>query len=154
MDTNLPFLLIRNQWYSALILFRLIKLRLIKFRDRELNFLGTVLKSHPGDGEHNITADTLSIGSAIGSHVLIKLHNSLCHPSIMKMLHFVRTSNLAFSVENVKVFQPLFTFVLSAKPVSSTWCIIFNQGNCSIWARLGVDFKDLLPSLSINRYLL
>ena len=29
-------------------------------------------------------------------------HNSLCHPGIIRMLHFLRTRNLLFSVEEVR----------------------------------------------------
>ena len=59
---------------------------------------------HPG--AENIAHDTLSLyfGAAVPAGVNIaELHNSLCHPGITRMLHFVQTNNLLFSVEKVKL---------------------------------------------------
>ena len=40
--------------------------------------------------------------SAMSSNALKELHNSLCHPGITRMLHFVKTRNLPFSIDDIK----------------------------------------------------
>ena len=55
-------------------------------------------------GRENIATDTLSRAScATTTHdSLYKLHDSLCHPGVTRLWHFVRTKNLPFSLEEVK----------------------------------------------------
>ena len=55
-------------------------------------------------GNRNVTADALSrISAATASGVdLMELHAALCHPGITRMVHWVRSKNLPYSVEEVK----------------------------------------------------
>ena len=56
-------------------------------------------------GAENIAPDTFSRSfyAAVPAGINIpELHNSLCHPEITYMLHFVQTRNLSFSVEEVR----------------------------------------------------
>ena len=56
-------------------------------------------------GAENIAPDTFSRSfcAAVPAGVNIaELHDSLCHPGITRMFHFVWTRNLPFSVEEVR----------------------------------------------------
>ncbi|GFW11244.1 retrovirus-related Pol polyprotein from transposon 17.6 [Trichonephila clavipes] len=55
-------------------------------------------------GKQNVIADILSrITGAITPRVdLYNLHNSLCHPGVTRMHHWVRCKNLPFSLEDIK----------------------------------------------------
>ena len=54
-------------------------------------------------GTDNHVADTLSRNfSASMSTDLTFLHESLCHPGITRMMHFVRSRNLPYSTEEVR----------------------------------------------------
>ena len=56
-------------------------------------------------GTDNCVADTLSrnvCATIPGNEHLTTLHNSLCHPGITRMFHFVRSKNLPYSVSDVK----------------------------------------------------
>ncbi|GFV31461.1 putative retrovirus-related pol polyprotein from transposon opus [Trichonephila clavipes] len=54
--------------------------------------------------KQNVIADTLScITGAITPRVdLYNLHNSLCHPGVRRMHHWVHCKNIPFSLENIK----------------------------------------------------
>ena len=57
-------------------------------------------------GAENITPDTLSqsvcaVALTSGGN-LDELHNSLCHPGVICMFHFVKTRNLPFLIEDVR----------------------------------------------------
>ena len=55
-------------------------------------------------GKENIPPDTFSRSTCAASpeDYLYLLHQSLCHPGIRRMSHFVRTRNLPFSIEEIK----------------------------------------------------
>ncbi|XP_045445671.1 uncharacterized protein LOC123653729 [Melitaea cinxia] len=58
-------------------------------------------------GKQNFAADTLSrvcmhINTLSNSSKLVELHRSLCHPGITRMVHWVRSKNLPYSIEEVK----------------------------------------------------
>ncbi|GFW69424.1 retrovirus-related Pol polyprotein from transposon opus [Trichonephila clavipes] len=55
-------------------------------------------------GKQNVIADTLSrITGAITPRVeLYNFHNSLCHPGVTRMHHWVRCKNIPFSLEDIK----------------------------------------------------
>ena len=55
-------------------------------------------------GSDNITADTFSrvICSAMTLTELQKIHNSLCHPGVTRLAHFVCSKNLPFSIDDIK----------------------------------------------------
>jgi hypothetical protein len=107
-------------------------------------------------GRDNLVADTFSraVCSSTRSSNLRDLHTDLCHPGITRMLHFVRSRNLPYSVDDVKdtisncsicaelkpkFFQPpLFKLIKATQP----------------FERISVDFKGPLPSVSHNKYIL
>ena len=55
-------------------------------------------------GNESVVHDTLTRGfcGAFVSNALKQLHYNLCHPGVSMFLHFVRSKNLPFSVEEVK----------------------------------------------------
>ena len=52
----------------------------------------------------NNAADTLSQTSclAINPSHLKDIHDALCHPGITRMIHFVRSKNLPYSIDEIK----------------------------------------------------
>ena len=53
-------------------------------------------------GKDNAAADALSrVCGAAGVGKLRELHNSLCHPGVTRMVHFIRGWNLPYSVEEL-----------------------------------------------------
>ena len=108
-------------------------------------------------GKENVVADALSrdhFTSSMCSISLEELHESLCHPGIVRLLHFVRARNLPFSVEDVKKTISQCTVCAQLKP---KFCKL-STGNLikatSPFERLNIDFKGPLPSSSRNKYLL
>ena len=55
-------------------------------------------------GEEKIPADTFSRVRAMSLTLnnLNELHQSLCHPGVTRMAHFVESRNLPFSIEEIK----------------------------------------------------
>ena len=55
-------------------------------------------------GEENILADNFSRVRAMSLTLnnLNELHQSLCHPGVTRMAHFVKSRNLPFSIEEIK----------------------------------------------------
>ena len=53
-------------------------------------------------GKNNVAADmfTRVYCSSLSSQTLVDLHTSLCHPGVTRLLHFVRSRNLPFSVDD------------------------------------------------------
>ena len=107
-------------------------------------------------GKQNTTADTLSrvCSSTMLEDKLQSLHRDLCHPGITRMLHFVRTKNLPYSVEDVKAVARSCQVCAEVKPryikTAPQTLIKASQP----FERLSVDFKGPLPSNSRNCYLL
>ena len=107
-------------------------------------------------GSANPAADALSRShcSAIPTDKLLQLHINLCHPGVVRMIHFVRCRNLPYSVDDVKRMVASCTICSKLKPnfykpppghlIKST----------QPFERLNVDFKGPLPSSSRNKYLL
>ena len=54
--------------------------------------------------EENVPADTFSRVGAMSLTLdkLNELHQSLCHPGVTRMAHFVKSRNLPFSIEEIK----------------------------------------------------
>ena len=109
-------------------------------------------------GEENAPADTLShafCGSATSNNnTLYELHESLCHPGVTRMLHFVKSKNLPYSVEEIKDMTSKCRICCEMKPT-----FYKNNNNHLIKAtqpleRLSVDFKGPLPSVNGNKYIL
>ena len=55
-------------------------------------------------GKNNIVANSFSrvYCLTVNTDILHQLHNSLCHPGIMRILAFMRSQNLPFSVGGVR----------------------------------------------------
>ena len=68
-------------------------------------------------GAENIAPFSRSFCAAVPAGVNItELHNSLCHPGITRMLHFVWTRNLLFSVEEVGRMTKAYRVCAEHKP--------------------------------------
>ena len=107
-------------------------------------------------GPENTAADALSRATcgASSSESLKDLHDSLCHPGVTRMFHFVRSRNLPYSIENVKLMTANCNVCREVKPN------FFKPKNQKLikatkpFERLSVDFKGPLPSVSRNKYIL
>ena len=109
-------------------------------------------------GNLNVTADCLSrvICSAVSNseRTLQSLHEGLCHPGITRMYHYVRSKNLPYSMQEVKVMTSRCRTCAEMKPrflrPDNPPLIKATQP----FERLSVDFKGALPTTSQNRYIL
>ena len=56
-------------------------------------------------GKDNVSPDTLSrhTCAAATEDSLYKLHESLCHPGVIRLSHFVRPKNLPYSLDEIKM---------------------------------------------------
>ena len=125
----------------------------------ELSCLDFDIRYRPGSA--NPVADCLSrdIPGEFCCHVpsfqsLEELHKSLCHPGQVKMIHYVRISNLPYSVEEVKrlcaecrvcaIEKPRYFRPVNPPLIKST----------KPFERLSIDFKGALPTVTRNSYML
>ena len=103
-------------------------------------------------GVENIPPDTLSRAfCAVSAGDLCDLHNSLCHPGVARMFHFVKTRNLPYSIGDVRQMtrdcaehKARFHSPAQAHLIKAT----------QPFERLNVDFKGPLKSNNQNTYLL
>ncbi|KAL5255551.1 hypothetical protein ACHWQZ_G010951 [Mnemiopsis leidyi] len=121
----------------------------------ELSCFDFEIKYRPGTA--NLAADCLSRAyCAAMSHpdALSELHIDLCHPGIVRMLHYIRTHNYPYSVEDVKRVISNCRVCAEIKPT------FFKPQNPPLvkatkpFERLSIDFKGPLPSVSKNKYIL
>ena len=108
-------------------------------------------------GKNNVAADmfTRVYCSSLSSQTLVDLHTSLCHPGVTRLLHFVRSRNLPFSVDDVRRITQACKVCSEIKPRffrSAEENILVKA--TSPWERLSMDFKGPLPSSTPNKYLL
>ena len=107
-------------------------------------------------GSENHAADALSRATcgAASSDKLKSLHNSLCHPGVTRMAHFVRSKNLPYSVEDVRKMTAECSICAEVKPrfykPNKTSLVKSTQP----LEKISIDFKGPLPSSGKNRYLL
>ena len=107
-------------------------------------------------GKENVAPDTFTrvICSVMTSDNLVQLHNSLCHPGITRMVHFVKTKNLPVSIQQIRSVVNSCPICAECKPrfykPTESHLIKATQP----FERLNVDFKGPLPSNSKNRYFL
>lgn len=108
-------------------------------------------------GKDNVPADAISRACAMNSDLgkLRELHERLCHPGERRLLHFVRSKNLAYSLQDIK------RVISSCSPCAELKPRFFRppEGHHLIKAtqpfeRLSVDFKGPIVSSSKNRYVL
>ena len=122
----------------------------------ELSCLDFNIEYRPGP--LNVTADCLSRAFSAAIHhkapSLEQIHDELCHPGAARMYHFVRSRNLAFSMNEVKEVINKCSVCAKCKPrfckPSNTPLIKATQP----FERLSVDFKGPLPSVTRNKYML
>ena len=69
-------------------------------------------------GKQNAAADALSriCSSTTTADKLHSLHEDLCHPGVTRMLHFVRSKNMPYSVENVRAVVRSYQVCSEIKP--------------------------------------
>ena len=106
-------------------------------------------------GKENKGADTLTrmYCLAVSESTLQHLHNSLCHPGITRMHHFIRSRNMPISLNDVK------QLTLDCRTCAKIKPRFYRSKGTLIKAtqpfeRINIDFKGPLPSSSRNKYLL
>ena len=74
------------------------------------------IKHHPGN--ENVFADTLSQTCVAASSMeeLKSIHNSLIHPGVQRIWHFVRSQNMPYSINEVRCVIPECTTCAKIKP--------------------------------------
>ncbi len=107
-------------------------------------------------GRESIAPDTLSRAScATTTHdSLYKLHDSLCHPGVTRLWHFVRTKNLPFSLEEVKKTLSSCPVCCECKPKFYHPEEAHLSKATQPFERINIDFKGPLPSNNKNKYFL
>ena len=107
-------------------------------------------------GAENAAADALSrvCGSMSEVDGLRKLHDDLCHPGITRMIHFVRSRNLPYSVEDIKKMTAACSTCAELKPRFHKPAPSHLIKATQPFERLSLDFKGPLPSATRNSYLL
>ena len=109
-------------------------------------------------GSENVAADALSridCGAVTHTMDLKSLHDALIHPGVQRMLHFVRSRNLPYSIEEVRKVTADCSTCARMKPN------FFKPGHTPLiratapFQRLSIDFKGPLPTSSTSfRYIL
>ncbi|XP_059053675.1 uncharacterized protein LOC131847961 [Achroia grisella] len=106
-------------------------------------------------GKQNIVSDTLSrvCANMFSRKNLYELHNTLSHPGITRMAHWVRSKNLPYSITEIKNMTASCPICSEIKPrfANSKGRLIKAT---SPFERLSLDFKGPLPSNSENKYIL
>ena len=108
-------------------------------------------------GSENTVADAFSRSTCAASDsldVLKNLHDSLCHPGVARMSHFVRTRNLPYSIEDVKKITSSCSICAECKPGFHSPPQVPLIKATQPFERLSVDFKGPLPTSTGKRYLL
>ncbi|CAC5405006.1 unnamed protein product [Mytilus coruscus] len=107
-------------------------------------------------GRDNASADCFSRAycSSVSSDTLSELHSALCHPGINRLLHFVRSKNLPFSVDDVKRTIKQCEICAKIKPQYAKPNTSPLVKATQPFERLSIDFKGPLPSLSTKKYIL
>ena len=102
-------------------------------------------------GSENVAADALSRGNCravMHATDLRSLHDALIHPGVQRMLHFVRSRNLPYSIEEVRKMTSECSTCARMKPK------FFNPSQTPLiratspFQRLSIDFKGPLPASS------
>ena len=107
------------------------------------------------EGKDNVVPDSFTRAHcAAGSTSLEEIHSQLCHPGVIRLLHFVKAKNLPFSTQDVRdicskcricaELKPKFYQSQKSKVVKATRPM----------ERLSIDFKGPLPSSSRNKFFL
>ena len=109
-----------------------------------------------GSGKQNAAADALSwiCSSTTTADKLHGLYEDLYHPGVTRMLHFVRSKNMPYSIENVRAVVRPCRVCSEIKPRFIRRAPQTLIKASQPFERLSIDFKGPLPSSSHNRYLL
>ena len=105
-----------------------------------------------------MVADALTVFPAYNAAVigngLKQIHDTICHPGVRRMAHYVRSKNLSYSMEEIKsmtshsrecaLVKPRFYQPLNVNLIKAT----------QPFERISVNFKGPLPSNTRNRYML
>ena len=69
-------------------------------------------------GKDNKGADTFTrmFCAAVNANTLQDVHNLLCHPRITRMMHFIRSRNLPYSLDDIKQMTSTCNVCLELKP--------------------------------------
>ena len=120
----------------------------------ELSTYNYKIKYRPGS--LNESPDALSrISASITPQNLKEIHDNLCHPGVTRLLHFVKTRNLPYSVEEVREITRSCSICCQCKPQFFKPPATAHVVKAThAWERLNVDFKGPLPSNNSNKYFL
>nr|XP_014294134.1 uncharacterized protein LOC106692604 [Halyomorpha halys] len=105
----------------------------------------------PGRQNQDIFSRTCN---ATQSDLLYSLHCVLCYPGVTRMVYWVRTRNLPYSVEDIKKMTASCPSCNTVKPQfykNSKFTLVKAMHP---FERISMDFKGPLPSKSRNKYLL
>jgi hypothetical protein len=106
-------------------------------------------------GKSNVAPDTLSRATcATTSESLYKLHESLCHPGVTRLYHFVRSKNLPYSLEEIRRITSTCRVCNEYKPRFHCPEEVHLIKATRPFERLNIDFKGPLPTNNKNRYFL
>lgn len=117
-------------------------------------------------GPENIPPDTFSRGCASvvpgiynasvvpGIAKLKELHNSLSHPGVTRMSHFIKTRNLPYSMDEIRRVNNMCKECAEVKPRFYKPDQAHLIKSTQPFERLNMDFKGPLPSTNRNRYML
>ena len=107
-------------------------------------------------GEENIPADALPRVKSMSLTLdnLYELHESLCHPGVARMLHFVKSRNLPFSVDDVQCMTQTCKQCQECKPQYYSPEPSHLMKATQPFQTLNLDFKGPLPSNNRSRSML
>jgi len=113
-----------------------------------------IYNSAPDTLSRSVSA-SISCATTTSLNSLKSLHESLCHPRITRLMHYVKTKNLPYCLEEVKrvvssckdCVQIKAPFL---KPKEELHIIKATQP----FQRISIDFKGPLNSATANKYLL
>ena len=108
------------------------------------------------EGKENAVADTFTRTSCavLPSDDLFMLHESLCHPGITRMNHFIRSRNLAYSVDDVRKMTLNCHVCNTVKPRYHKPANLHLSKATQPFDRLSIDFKGPMSSVTQNKYIL
>ncbi|CAB4017609.1 Pro-Pol poly, partial [Paramuricea clavata] len=107
-------------------------------------------------GKDNIPPGTLSRATCATTtqDSLHKLHESLCHPGVTRLYHFVRTKNLPYSLDEIKKVTSSCRVCCECKPQFHQPQKVPLIKATRPFERINIDFKGPLPTINENKYFL
>ena len=106
-------------------------------------------------GKLNIAADALSRCNAISQNSeLSQIHRRLCHPGCTRMLHYCRSYNLPYTLEEIRKTIENCSVCKQVKPNFYAPKLKQLVNATRPWERLSMDFVGPLPSKNNNKYIL